>query len=272
MPSEAPLEFYVRLPFLLLFCMCLTGASFALEEMGSYVVFLVSARKLDYSSVRSLLKTSAKHPSDCSKNGDVGHAWILLYGPQGCLEGGQSGETGRYQPCYAEGVMENAALGARNPISYLWCSQCDGFFQQGNGGHRPTFAAKVALSCEEYEAILNLMRSYSFREYNLQNHQCTTFVVEVARAIGISLEDKVRIEIERQALIQGRMVCLWNDPIYSCLTVGSPDVLERSLKQLVREGKAQNVTCWYLKHFPSKREPLQSLLLFPSRFSRYLSL
>jgi hypothetical protein len=205
----------VRWLFLLLVCQCFTGALFAAEETDAYVVFLVSSRKLDYSSVRSLLKTAAKHPSDCSKNGDVGHAWILLNGPQGFLEGGQSGETGRYQPCYAEGVLENATLQARNPISYLWCSQCDGFFQKGNGGHRPTFAATVNLSFEEYEAVLNAIRTYCFREYNLQNHQCTTFVVEVARAIGISLEDKITIEIERQATIQGRMVCLWNDSTYS---------------------------------------------------------
>ncbi len=177
------------------------------------------------------------------------------------FEGGQSGETGRFQPCYAEGVLENAALQARNPISYLWCSQCDGFFQQGNGGHRPTFAATVSLFAKSMKPYSILLETYSFWEYNLQNHQCTTFVVEVARAIGISLEDKITIEIERQAPIQGRMVCFWNDPIYSSLTVGSPDVLERSLKQLVREGKAQNATCWYLKHF------LQKEILFRACFS-----
>lgn len=69
----------------------LTAALVASED--PYIVFLVNARQLDYSSFRSVLRTIAKHPSDWSKNGDVGHAWIYLKGDE-VIEGGHSGELG----------------------------------------------------------------------------------------------------------------------------------------------------------------------------------
>ena len=125
-----------------------------------FLIVLVDARHLDYTDGRSLLRTLVKHPSDGSKNSDVGHAWIYLHGivnDQNIgLEGGHSGELGIYQPRYFEGIMNYLEYGyanptsqqqscprhESNPVKYLWEIQQDGFFQKGSGGHCPTFCSK----------------------------------------------------------------------------------------------------------------------------------
>lgn len=220
------------------------------------------------------MKTCAKHPSDGSKNGDVGHAWILLKAPNEVIEGGQSGETGLYQPRYFEGILENAERGASNPVCYLWSPQCDGFFQRGSGGHRPTFAAKFDLTKEQFEAIKAFILSYDFREYQLSSHQCTTFVKEAAGKMGVILEDQVDLHFPPQVSICGKTCCLWNDEKYQIFPCGSPDKLEESLMDLVREGRAANATCWYIKtHRRSPRESVsEKVVYFPSRLMRWLCL
>lgn len=208
-----------KIVFFLLFAVSL----FAEEP---YIIFLVNARQLDYSSNERLLKTIAKHPSDWSKNGDVGHAWIYLFGDT-IIEGGHSGELGIDQPRYMEGVIDNMALGAKDPISYLWCSQCDGFFQKGNGGHRPTTAAKLKLTQTQYETIKAFIERYPYREYSLRGNQCCTFVKQIAALVGIVLEDQVTVQINPK---------LWKDPAYKEITFGSPDRLEASLREQIRKG------------------------------------
>lgn len=234
-------------------------------------MLLVNARQLDYSNASTCLKTTAKHPSDGSKNGDVGHAWIVLKGPEGEIEGGQSGETGCYQPKYLEGVIDNIALGSDNPASYLFCSQCDGFFQQGNGGHRPTFAAKIAITPAQHDAIFHLIETYPYQEYSLTSHQCTTFVKEAAALAGLQLEDQVLIPLPQYLKLDGKAHLFWTDPCYATLPCGSPDRLEQSLKELVRTHQAENVTLWYLRtHRIQKKESrLETLQRFPERLIRW---
>ncbi|MFV0340625.1 MAG: hypothetical protein ACK5MA_08400 [Parachlamydiaceae bacterium] len=243
-------------------------------ETPYYVIFLVNARHLDYSSLPSFMKTCAKHPSDCSKNGDVGHAWIYLSGPEGVIEGGQSGETGLYQPRYFEGVLENSELGAENPVSYLWAPQSDGFFQCGSGGHRPTFAAKVDLSCDQYEKLKAFIYSYDFADYSLSSHQCTTFLKQAAALIDLHLDDQVLLEFPSTTTICGESCPLWRDPKYQCLPCGSPDKLEESLMSLVRSGSACNATCWYIKSHCKQRQEsyMQTSSQFPSRLCRWWQL
>lgn len=221
-----------------------TSPSFT--ESPYYLVFLVEARHLDYTDPASFLRTLAKHPSDGSKNGDVGHAWIYLKGEE-VLEGGQSGETGWYQPRYWEGVLDNIALGSRNPASYLFCNQCDGFFQEGNGGHWPTFAAKVNISKDEYEQINAFIASYPFQEYSLTERQCGSFVREIAHLVQIELQDEVSLAIPSTIWIREERCTLWEDERYSGLKFSSPDRIEMSLMQLVREGKGEAALPWYQK-------------------------
>jgi hypothetical protein len=63
-----------------------------------FLVILVDAKYLDYSSPEALLSTIAKH-QDGTTERDIGHAWIVLNGiKEGKLgvviEGGHSGELG----------------------------------------------------------------------------------------------------------------------------------------------------------------------------------
>lgn len=244
------------------------------EATDYYIIFLVNARHLDYSDCRSFIHTVAKHPSDGSKNGDVGHAWIYLKGDE-VIEGGHSGELGIWQPRYIDGMLDNLYQGAQDPVKYLWCSQCDGFFQRGNGGHLPTFAAKVDLTHEQYKQIQEYVATYPFNEYAITGRQCASFVKEVASLIGIELEDKVTLEIDQWFYYKGYWWQMWQDPQYQKLTFSSPDRLEKSLMQLVHAGQAENALAWYCKTHPvpiSQRitEFFESLMRFPERVNRVL--
>lgn len=241
-----------------------------------FVVFLVNARQLDNSCTRNFLKSVAKHPSDGSKNGDVGHAWIYLHGDE-IVEGGHSGEFGIDQPRYLEGLMDNMALGAKNPASYLWVSQCDGCFQKGNGGHLPTFAAKVPLTKEQYLEISAFIQAYPFQDYSLTTRQCCTFVKEIGKIAGVQLEYQSILRLDACLSIHGHSYKFWEDPRYEYLPYGSPDLMELSLKTLVADGDAENVTKWYHKtHQPCFKcrfkKALETLWNFPIRLIRYLQL
>lgn len=228
-------------PFLLFFYFCLLGAS------EPSLTLFVTARHLDYSGFKELLQTMAKHPSDGSKNGDVGHAWIRLEGEiEGrriCLEGGHSAETGRCQPKYLEGIAERIEKGEPNPIEYLWSAQKDGFFQRGSGGHTPTYAVRRRLTKEQFLSILSYIRPehYDYRNYSLVTSQCASFVANVAEIAGLDLDISVTISIPRYVRYAGKQVELWNDPVYASLTVASPDVLEKSLKRAVKERLVERI-------------------------------
>lgn len=216
---------------LFFFLVLITSLEAASEKY--FIVFLVNARHLDTSSFPKFCRSLAKHPN-------VGHAWVYLQGDQ-VLEGGHSGELGAYQPRYADGVMDHLQWGVKNPIRYLWSSQCDGFFQEGDGGHQPTFAAKIHLSQEQYQLIFAFIKNYPYQEYSLTNNQCCTFLRQIARLIGIELEVQASLAIDQWIVLNGKRFQLWEDARYSKLIFSSPDVLEASLKRLVREGKAQEV-------------------------------
>lgn len=236
-----------------------------MEESDYFLVILVDARHLDYTNNYSFLHTVAKHPNG-SKTGDVGHAWIYLQGwIEGCsqrfiLEGGHSGETGVLQPKYFDGIMnyndwgyanptEKQKMNPRyepNPIKYLWVTQRDGFFEQGPGIHAPTFAAKVNLSREQFHAILDFMYGeYRYSQYALTGQQCSSFVVKIASLAGLSLESQVSMSIEDKIFFRGATVRFWEDPRYSQITFSSPDVIEKSLIQAVKEGRAEYALYWY---------------------------
>lgn len=241
-----------------------------------FVVFLVNARQLDSSCTKNFLRSVAKHPSDGSKNGDVGHAWIYLHGDK-IIEGGHSGEFGIEQPRYMEGVMDNIALGAKNPASYLWANQCDGCFQEGNGGHLPTFAAKVPLTQDQYFEICAFIQNYPFHEYCLTTRQCCTFVREIGRLAGVHLEDQAVLKLDAYLRMGQQTYKFWEDPRYEYLPYGSPDRMELSLKGLVADGEAEDVTEWYRKsHKPCMRcrfkKVMNTLWNCPPRIIRYVKL
>jgi hypothetical protein len=263
------------------------------QETDYFLVILVTARQLDYSNGNALFRTMAKHPSDGSKNGDVGHAWIylrgILNGEPVYIEGGHSGELGCYRPKYFEGVMNYYEYGyfdpteeekkhpryEPNPIKYLWASPKDGFFQAGSGGHAPTFAAKVDISPEQFDKILAFIHpsNYSYKDYAITKNQCSSYVAAVAALAGWHLEDKVTMKISPSITIFGENVRLWTDRQYSTITFSSPDILENSLKEAVAEGHAQDATKWYKKTYPKTTQQVakewqESFYKLPERWSR----
>lgn len=241
------------------------AATDPLCESQYFLVVLVEARHLDYTDNASFLKTVAKHPSDGSKNRDVGHAWIYLQGiidgQSVFLEGGHSGELGLVQARYFDGIMNNIEYGAANPsqqqcqnpslepnpVKYLWETQHDGFFQCGAGRHFPTFAAKIDLSREQFDRMMAFIKSYRYSEYAITGSQCSSFAAQVASLGGLELACEVTMEIEPCINVGGAKLPLWRDPSYAQLTISSPDILERSLMQAVREGRAEGALAWYKK-------------------------
>lgn len=269
----------------------------SMRETGCFLVLLVDAKHLDYSDNHLLLKSMVKHPDTLSKNNDVGHAWIYLRGTidgQSVeLEGGHSGELGQAQVKYFDGVMNYIEYGYANPteeekrcprcepnpIKYLWTSLGDGFYQEGPGMHRPTFAAKVDITHEQFRKILEFIDpfNYHYPDYALTRNQCTTFVAQVAALIDLSLEYEVTIPIDQKLTLCGETYQLWTDPLYSQITFPSPDILECSLKDLVAEGNAEYALDWYQKHRPrcfqhQLRDLSHTVTRFPERLIRYLCL
>lgn len=218
-----------------------------------FLIILVDAPHFDYSNNHNLLETIARRP-----NHDVGHAWIHLQGIVNgrpvYVEGGHSGELGFIQARYFDGVMNYIHYGYAsptrenkvhrrhepNPIKYLWETQHDGFFQRGNGNHRPTYAARIELTPVQFHRILKFIQpeNYDYRTYNLSRSQCASFVSQVAAMADFPIECEVTMQINRQIYFRGELMTLWEDPQYSELTIPSPDKIEESLKRAVAEGKA----------------------------------
>ncbi|OJV07208.1 MAG: hypothetical protein BGO14_00525 [Chlamydiales bacterium 38-26] len=243
------------------------------QEDDYFLVILVEARHLDYSCSRSLFKSLAKHPSDGSKNGDVGHAWIYLEGwMQGrrvVLEGGHSGELGVLQPRYIEGVFMGYEKGTANPISYLWNTQKDGFFQWGSGRHYPTFAAKVSITGQQFKKILKFIELYDYSSYAITGNQCCTFATQIAAFAGLSLDCELTIPIQKFLRIGSHRISLWKDPLYSQITISSPDALEKSLIEAVHKGEAAYALDWYKRTHQKPGVSYRDLLLFPQRYWRF---
>lgn len=189
--------------------------------LSFWLTIFVDARGLDSTNSDRMIQTLAKHP-------DVGHAWLMLEGDGFAFSGGHSGEISRCQPRYVEGVAALLEAGDPNPARYLWCERKDGFYEEGGGYHRPTYAVKFPITCQGYDAICAFIAGYDFSRYSLTGSQCCTFVVEAARLGGINL---CCLETMKLSSV------LWSDPKYASITFGSPDHLQRSLKRSVKEGR-----------------------------------
>lgn len=256
-----------------------------IHETDYFLVILVDARHLDYSDCRSFITTVAKHPSDMSKTGDVGHAWIFLQGRQNCvpvyLEGGFSGERGMNQPRYVDGMMNYVDYGCLdpdkdpmgyepNPAKYLWEVQHDGFFQWGPGKHRPNYAAKITLTEEQFTAIARFVENYDYANYSLVSNQCCTFITEIGSLIGLDLETNVSLPIDSEIDFGSNRMVLWTDPQYAELPLSTPDFLEKRLMELVAEGQAEYALDWYRERHPRQKTICwETITKFPSRFAKY---
>lgn len=243
-----------------------------MEPSDYFLVLLVDARHLDYTSGNKFFKSVAKHPSDGSKNRDVGHAWIYLQGKRNgqtiVIEGGHSGERMEEPARYFDGLVNYNLWGSANPtdeefhkpcyepnpVRYLWTAREDGFFQKGSGGHRPTFAAKVSLTRRQFEQILYFIHPsrYPYHEYALVGRQCSSFVTQVAKIAGLQLASHTIMNISPRMNYGRQQIRLWEDPCYSTIEFATPDVIEKSLIQEVEEGRAEYALKWYLNNITTK--------------------
>lgn len=230
---------------LLLFLFC----SLSLEgtpESPYSVTFFVDAPHFNYSSNRALLNSIVKN------GGKLGHAWIELQGLQQgrkiSIECGHSGELGLTQAKYFDGIMNYNDYGYANPtqqqrctpryepnpIRYLWAIQSDGYCEKGSGGHRPTFFVKFPLSQEQFFKIYEFItKKYDFKRYSLTNHQCCTFITEIAALINVYLDCRETIRLDSSIWYRGAHVRFWDDECYSNITIPTPDRLEKGLKKLI---------------------------------------
>lgn len=227
------------------------------------------------------MKSIVKHPSDGSKNGDVGHAWIYLEGTingqRVYLEGGHSGELGEIDLKYFDGLMDLVIRGDPNPIRYFKKTLRDGFFQVGNGGHSPTSAASIPLRQEQFEKILEFIKNYPFERYSLTGNQCSTFVSQVAAIAGLHINCTHTISIEPVVCMRGDLISLWEDPSYQEILISSPDELEKSIKKAIRMGYAENALDWYRKTHPKSlfqqcNSCWTTIIRFPERLIKYITL
>ncbi|MBS4164509.1 Uncharacterized protein PRO82_001838 [Candidatus Protochlamydia amoebophila] len=239
-----------------------------MKEENYFLIILVNARHLDYTDTRSFFHTVAKHPRDATKNGDLGHAWIYLQGNIDgrivVIEGGHSGERGMTDVRYFDGIMNyndwgyvNPTLEQRkhpcyepNPAKYLWATLNDGYFQQGTGGHKPTYAAKISLTKQQFNAIIQAIKidAYPYHYYSLTQQQCSNFVSKISELAGLKLESEIAMPIYPSVWYRGQMVRLWEDPQYSVIKLATPDILEKSLMKAVQKGNAEYALDWYLNN------------------------
>lgn len=209
---------------------------------GPYVVLLVDAQHLDYSNAENLFY-SIHANSGCT----VGHAWFLLSGREGILEGGHSGELGITEPRYLESLF--LYKDEPNPVRHLFKSLNDGYFERGAGIHKPTYAIRIELTEWQYRKIRELVdpATYPYSRYSLTDNQCATLVAKIAILAGVPLQHEVTIPIEQTVVLNDEEITLWRDPIYSSITVSTPDILERSMRAAVREGRGRECLQWYKK-------------------------
>lgn len=179
----------------------------------------------------------AKHPSDGSKNSDVGHAWVYIQDGDRYFEGGFSAETGRLQPTYLQGVGLLSERGDLNPARYLFATQKDGHLELGSGGHKPTYAAGIDITESQAEAIFSFIDNYPYESYRLTGDNCATFAADIAALVGIHLEVREMVEIDPVVTFRGETTVIWTDPTYSRLFIATPDRLEQSLWEHVQSGK-----------------------------------
>lgn len=252
----------------------------SIEPTEHFIIFLVDAKHLDYTNSQTFLKTFTKHPSTGSKECNVGHAWIYLKGVDKnnksiVIEGGHSGELGVSKLRYVDGISLLAQNNNRDPISYLWEPLDDGFFQQGNGGHNPTFAVKINLTKQQFWDVYTFIhpKNYPYKEYSLTARQCASFITQIAALLDISIESEITLPINQYAYFLGQKIPLWTDPRYSEITFSSPDIIEKSLLELVSKGYAEPAKNWYLKKTGPVREScIKKIICFPKRFYRHLSI
>jgi hypothetical protein len=169
---------------------------------------------------------------------ETGHSWLILEAPGKKIE---CGLTPKSLNLFS-GVSKLQKEHDPNPISYLWKDLQDGKRHGHLPGFHPSFAASVNLTQEQHAALAKFIENFDFHTFNLMKHECTNFVVETARQVGLALDYQLEIDIPQTKRLFGKEYKVWTDPQYSKLEIATPDVLERSLRELAKQGIVKDVT------------------------------
>jgi hypothetical protein len=224
-------------------------------QFDRFLVVLVNARHLDYSSFENFIQTLRWGPV-FPREPIIGHAWVILgekkEGKTLYFEAGHTGELGGHVPRYLDEVMRRACMtNDPNPAKYFFTVLPDGQLEVGSGGHVPTFAIALPLTKEQVARIHRLFEpdGYDFSQWGLQGPQCVRFVRSCLAAVGVNIVCSETLHLPQKVVFQGTQRVLWTDPVYSTLVVETPDLLEKRMWELVCRGEALTATQWYQKHW-----------------------
>lgn len=214
---------------------------------NAFLVVLVDAVGLDYSTPETFLATLRKHPRGGKGERSVGHSWLILGGPLTWLECGHTGDFDADHPYYSDSVGTALRRGDPNPLACLWTNHGVGRYEVGSGGHQPTAAVRFNLTSEQHQAVSAFIHAYDFSRFGMRDQLCTHFVTGAAACAGITLGHQLALTLPQHTRYRGRSVLWWTDPAFSRLTLGSPDVLEKSLRLAIQQGLGRDVLRDYRK-------------------------
>lgn len=206
-------------------------------DPGHYLHLLVRSSGIDLSSGIAHLRSLRKAGGGQRKQ--VGHCWIALETPDLWLEVGHSGEAGKDQPAYSNGVVDAMQRRDPNPIAYLWSDMRDGFRWENEDDWTPTFACCVPITIDQAAALRRFVEEYDYGRFALRGHACSHFAVRAAHLVDLELQNIVRVEVPQRIRYMGRAYTLWSDPAYAQVEYGSPEVFEDGLRTLVASGAAE---------------------------------
>lgn len=216
-----------------------------------FLVVLVDARHADYSSPRAYLSTLTSSLIK-QHSPDPGHAWIVLAGKKDgkfwIFEGGHSVDCSLVVRKYINNILGLTSKEKDpNPARYLFKPTKEGMFEYGPGENVPTFGAAIPLTEEGFERISALFEEdgYDFSKWGIQGPNCVQFALSCLASIGIEFDCEDALAVPPSVSFFGKDFRLWSNPLYSSITIKTPDLLEKRLWELVKSGSAFCATKWY---------------------------
>jgi len=207
-------------------------------DEGYYLYILTEPAYWDFSDATSLLYSIWLRPSE--------HSGIILESPRNRLESGHTGNFGREDPRYHEGVLQRVRAEDPNPLAYLWHTMSDGQLQIGKPKRPPTFVWRMPITQRRHQLIYEYMMQGKYEQFDLRTNNCVDMVVKAAALAGINLIHRIRLTLPPEVKFWGRMVRVWTDPQYHILEFSTPEILEGDLRQLAQMGIGSDATEWYL--------------------------
>jgi hypothetical protein len=227
-----------------------TAPSFSPKD-EYFLVILVDARHADYTSSTGYL-TSLAGSFVSQHYLDPGHAWIVLAGTKNgkpwVFEGGHTVNCPDLTKYYLKTVLGfSDEEPDPNPVRHLFSPTDIGSLEYGPGDSCPTFAAAIPLTEEGFDRVLKLFNEdgYDFSNWGIRGPNCVQFALSCLATVGVEFDCNESLPVPPSFSVFGHEILLWSDPEYSQLDIKTPDLLEKRLLDLVRQGTAQFALPWY---------------------------